>query len=57
MIEIRFTAQKPNGQVISGSFSEPTYSEAKKKVQRLAEKNQLKVQSIEKKNTSRKNNS
>ncbi|MBI5730630.1 MAG: type II secretion system F family protein [Ignavibacteriales bacterium] len=51
MIEIRFTAQKPNGQVISGSFSEPTYSEAKKKVQRLAEKNQLKVQSIEKKNT------
>ena len=51
MIEIRFTAQKPNGQVISGSFSEPTYSEAKKKVKRLAEKNQLKVQSIEKKNT------
>ncbi len=51
MIEIRFTAQKPNGQVISGSISEPTYSEAKKKVQRLAEKNQLKVQSIEKKNT------
>ncbi|MFA5803550.1 MAG: type II secretion system F family protein [Melioribacteraceae bacterium] len=51
MIEIRFTAQKSNGQVISGSFSEPTYSEAKKKVQRLAEKNQLKVQSIEKKNT------
>lgn len=51
MIEIRFTAQKPNGQVISGSFSEPTYSEAKKKVKRLAEKNQLRVQSIEKKNT------
>jgi len=51
MIEIRFTAQKPNGQVISGSFSEPTYSEAKKKVQKLAEKNQLRVQSIEKKNT------
>ncbi|MEK6552434.1 MAG: type II secretion system F family protein [Bacteroidota bacterium] len=51
MIEIRFTAQKPNGQIISGSFSEPTYSEAKKKVQRLAEKNQLKVRSIEKKNT------
>ena len=51
MIEIRFTAQKPNGQVISGSLSEPTYSEAKKKVQKLAEKNLLKVQSIEKKNT------
>jgi len=51
MIEIRFTAQKANGQVISGSFSEPTFSEAKKKIEKLAKKNQLKIQSIEKKNT------
>lgn len=51
MIEIRFTAQRQNGQVISGSLSEPTFAEAKKKAEKLAEKNQLKIQSIEKKAT------
>jgi len=48
MIETRFTAQKPNGQIISGSFSEPSFGEAKKKIQKFAEKNQLKIQKIEK---------
>lgn len=49
MVEVRFTAIKNNGQVISGTLTEPTFSLAKKKIQKLAEKNQLKIQSIEKK--------
>ncbi|MCX7875276.1 MAG: type II secretion system F family protein [Melioribacteraceae bacterium] len=49
MVEVRFTAQKSNGQILSGTFTEPSFSEAKKKIQKLAEKNQLKIQKIEKK--------
>ncbi|MFA7418101.1 MAG: type II secretion system F family protein [Melioribacteraceae bacterium] len=49
MVEVRFTALKNNGQVISGALTEPSFALAKKKIQKLAEKNQLKVQSIEKK--------
>ena len=49
MVEVRFTAMKNNGQVISGTLTEPSFSVAKKKIQKLVEKNQLKVQSIEKK--------
>lgn len=49
MVEVRFTALKNNGQVISGALTEPSVALAKKKIQKLAEKNQLKVQSIEKK--------
>ncbi|MBI3122977.1 MAG: type II secretion system F family protein [Ignavibacteriales bacterium] len=49
MVEVRFTAMKNNGQVISGSLTEPSFSVAKKKIQKLVEKNQLKIQSIEKK--------
>jgi type IV pilus assembly protein PilC len=49
MIEIRFTAQKSNGQIITGNLTEPSFAEAKKKIHKLAEKNQLKVQKIEKK--------
>jgi len=49
MVEVRFTAIKNNGQVISGTLTEPTFPLAKKKIQKLAEKNQLKIQSIEKK--------
>jgi type IV pilus assembly protein PilC len=49
MIELRFTAQKANGQLINGNVSEPTYREGKKKIQNLALKNQLKIQKIEKK--------
>jgi type IV pilus assembly protein PilC len=49
MVEVRFTAVKNNGQIISGTLTEPSFSIAKKKIQKLVEKNQLKIQSIEKK--------
>jgi len=49
MIEVKFVAQKSNGQILSGSLTEPSYAEAKKKIHNLAVKNQLKVQSIQKK--------
>ncbi|MBS3945032.1 MAG: type II secretion system F family protein [Melioribacter sp.] len=51
MIEVRFNAQKNNGQAITGNLSEPTYKEAKQKIHKLAEKHQLKIQSIEKKSS------
>ena len=51
MVEFKFTAQKVNGQTISGALSANTASEGKKKIHRLAEKNQLKLQAIEKKVT------
>jgi type IV pilus assembly protein PilC len=51
MVELRFTAEKGNGQILSGSLSANSSSEGKKKIYRLAEKNQLKVKSIEKKST------
>ncbi len=51
MVEIRFTATKPNGQTISGNLSAENSSEARKKVFALAEKHQLKVQKLEKKAT------
>ncbi|HZW38539.1 MAG TPA: type II secretion system F family protein [Ignavibacteriaceae bacterium] len=51
MIEFRFTAQKTNGQVLTGSMSAESISEGKKKIHRLAEKNQLKVVNIENKTT------
>lgn len=51
MIEFRFTAAKANGQAISGALSAPTSSEGKKKIHRIAEKNQLKIKTIEKKST------
>lgn len=51
MIEVRFTAIRANGQTVSGTFSEPTFKDAKLKVNRLAEKHKLKVHSVEKKNS------
>lgn len=51
MIEVRFNATKQNGQVISGNINAQTYSEAKSKVQALAQKHSLTVKSIEKKST------
>lgn len=51
MIEVKFTAQKQDGQAISGSLSVASYGEGKKKIQRLAEKNQLKINAIERKVT------
>src|SRR4030066_934122 len=51
MIEVKFTATKHDGQAISGSLSVSSYGEGKKKIQRLAEKNQLKIKAIERKVT------
>lgn len=51
MVEVKFTAVKPDGQSISGSVSVGSFGEGKKKIQRLAEKNQLKIKAIEKKVT------
>ncbi len=51
MVEFKFTAQRLNGQSISGSLSAISSSDGKKKISRLAEKNKLKIQSIQKKST------
>ena len=51
MVEFKFTAQKLNGQTITGTLSAVSVGEGKKKIQRLAEKNKLKVSTIEKKST------
>ena len=51
MVEFRFTASKVNGQAISGALSADSVSDAKKKIRRLAEKNQLQVTNLEKKST------
>jgi type IV pilus assembly protein PilC len=51
MIEFKFTAEKLNGQLISGTLSSKSVSEGKRRIYRLAEKNQLKVKNIEKKSS------
>ncbi len=51
MVEFKFTAQKVNGQTISGSLAANSANEGKKKIHRLAERNQLKIREIEKKAT------
>ena len=51
MVEYKFTAQKLNGQAITGTLTADTTSDGKKKIQRLAEKNQLKLVTVEKKST------
>ncbi len=51
MVEFKFTAEKMNGQVISGSLSANSTSEGKKKITRLIEKNQLKLRQLDKKAT------
>jgi len=51
MVEYKFNAQKLNGQSISGTLTADTSSDGKKKIQRLTEKNQLKLVTVEKKST------
>jgi type IV pilus assembly protein PilC len=51
MVEYKFTAQKLNGQSISGTLTADSSADGKKKIQRLAEKNQLKLLTVEKKST------
>src|SRR3970040_1719759 len=51
MVEYKFTAQKLNGQTITGTVTANTAAEGKKKIQKLAEKNKLKLSEIQKKST------
>jgi type IV pilus assembly protein PilC len=51
MVELRFTAEKLNGQTLNGALTAVSFSEGKKKITRLVEKNQLKIKNIEKKST------
>jgi type IV pilus assembly protein PilC len=51
MIEFKFTALNISGQAITGSLSAESALEGKKKIRRLADKNQLKIKNIEKKVT------
>ena len=51
MVEFKFTAQRVNGQSISGTLSAVSVSDGKKKIQKLAEKNKLKVNTVQKKST------
>lgn len=49
MTELRFSAEKVNGQIISGTITAENASIAKKKIQKLALQNNLKVKSVEQK--------
>jgi type IV pilus assembly protein PilC len=51
MVELKFTAIKPNGQLISGNIAAPTYSDGKKQIKTLVDKHKLKLKSIQKKIT------
>jgi type IV pilus assembly protein PilC len=51
MVEFKFTAQRVNGQNISGTLSAVSVSDGKKKIQKLAEKNKLKINTVQKKST------
>jgi len=51
MVEFKFTAQKINGQTISGTVTAGSVAEGKKKIQRLAEKNKLKLSDVQRKST------
>jgi len=51
MVEYKFTALKPNGQAISGTVTANSSAEGKKKIQKLIEKNKLKINDVQKKAT------
>ena len=51
MIELKFVAQKPNGELVTGNIAAGTYSEGKKQIKGIVEKHKLKLKSIEKKVT------
>jgi type IV pilus assembly protein PilC len=51
MVEYKFTALKPSGQAITGTITANSSAEGKKKIQRLAEKNNLKLSEVQKKST------
>ena len=51
MVELRFSADRVNGQTISGSLTASSGREGKQKIYRLAEKNQLTIKFVEVKST------
>ena len=51
MIELRFTAEKTNGQIINGTLTAENMSIGKTRIQKLAQQNSLTVKLIEKKST------
>jgi len=51
MVELKFSAKKSNGQPITGTLTAAKYAEAKRKVNNLVEKNQLKLVKLERKST------
>lgn len=51
MVEIRFTGQKREGNLISGILTGDNYWDAKKQLKDIAQKNQYKIRKIERKNT------
>jgi len=51
MVEFKFTALRHNGQTITGSLSGTSVADGKRKIQRLAEKNKLKIKTVQKKST------
>ncbi len=51
MVEFKFTAEKLNGQLISGTLSAKSITEGRKRIHSLAERNQLKLRNIEKKSS------
>ena len=51
MVELRFSADRVNGQTISGSLTATSAREGKQKIYRLAEKNQLTLKFVEVKST------
>ncbi len=51
MVELRFTAEKQNGQIINGTLTADNMSIGKKRIQKLAQQNSLTIKQIEKKST------
>jgi len=51
MVELKFTAQKANGQIVTGNIASGTYSEGKKQIKAIVAKHKLKLKLIQKKIT------
>jgi len=51
MIELKFTAEKSDGQVIGGVIAADTFSNAKQKAGLIANQNNFRIKALEKKNT------
>ena len=51
MVELKFTALKSNGQPITGTVTAGSSIEGKKKIQKLVEKNKLKLSDVQRKST------